>query len=115
VITHYGWRIEIFSMFPNAVDIDLAAGPDVYPIPWFNIGFFIILALVLVTAWITWRSFVENRWKPFLAELALDDRFENATGGAAQVWRWLRANARERRQRWRDWLDTWKPKDKRGP
>jgi len=96
VITHYGWRIEIFSMFPNAVDLDPVDSPDYFPVPWFSIGFLTLLAIALVAAWIAWRNFVVNRWRPFMAELALDDRFENATSGVAQVWRWMKVNIRDR-------------------
>ena len=96
VITHYGWRIEIFSMFPNAVSLQPVDSPDTFPIPWFNIGFFTLLTIALVAAWVAWRNFVENRWRPFMAELALDDRFENAKNGGAQIWRWFKANVQDR-------------------
>ena len=101
VITHYGWRITVFSMFPNAVALERVDSPDYFPVPWFNIGFFTLLAIALVAAWIAWRGFVENRWRPFMAELALDDRFDNAANGIAQVWRWVKANLRDRMGRGR--------------
>jgi len=87
VITHYGWRFEIFSMFPNAVDIDLATGPDETIIPWFTI----ILLLLLAVGWLLlWRA-----WRRFLLRLEIDSRFENASNSAAQVWRWIKASARD--------------------
>ena len=95
VIIHYGWRIEILSMFPNAVGIQPVDSPDYVPVPWFNIAFFTLLAIALISIWIAWRYFVENRWRPFMAELAIDDRFDNAANGIAQVWRWVKANLRD--------------------
>jgi hypothetical protein len=45
VVTHYGWRVPMFSMFPNAVAIRPAQGPDETLIPWFNIAFLTVLAV----------------------------------------------------------------------
>jgi hypothetical protein len=45
VLTSYGWRIPLFSMFPNTVAIREAEGPDERLIPWFNI---IVSTLVVV-------------------------------------------------------------------
>lgn len=51
VVKHYGWRIVILSMYPNAVSIREVAGPDVSPIPWFNIVFLSFLALLIIFIW----------------------------------------------------------------
>lgn len=45
VVTHYGWRIPFFSMFPNAISIRPASGPDEPLTPWMNI--FIVSAIVI--------------------------------------------------------------------
>ena len=42
-VTHYGWRIHILSMFPNAVSIKVVDGPDHVTIPWFNIVTLLLL------------------------------------------------------------------------
>ena len=47
---------------------------------------------LLAWLWWLWRWFYTVRWQPFLAELAIDDRFENASNTDGQVWRWLKAN-----------------------
>lgn len=47
VITSYGWRLQWFSKFPNAVSIRSVEGPDVTLTPWFNI---IVWALFLLGA-----------------------------------------------------------------
>ena len=90
-ITHYGWRIEVLSMFPNAVRIKPVEGPGVTIIPWFNIVFLTLLAVGLFFLWRAWRRLMER--------LALDERFENASNGLAQVWRWQKANREDRRSR----------------
>ena len=47
-ITHYGWRIPLFSAFPNAVSITPVEGPDVTLIPWVNIILLVVLLFVIV-------------------------------------------------------------------
>lgn len=46
-VRHYGWRIEMFSIYPNATSFKKVDGPDVRLIPWFNIVFLSILAFCL--------------------------------------------------------------------
>ena len=84
LVTHYGWRLEIFSMFPNTVEIDTVEGPEVSVIPWFNIVFLLVLGVALIL--------VVRAWRRFLDRLELDERFENASNSVGQVWRWLKAN-----------------------
>jgi len=47
MVTHYGWRIPLWSIYPHATKISVVDGPDVTIIPWFNIVFFILLGTVL--------------------------------------------------------------------
>jgi len=51
VVNHYGWRLTMFSMYPNAISIKEVPGPDHTTIPWFNIAFLSIAALLLLTIW----------------------------------------------------------------
>ena len=51
-IRHYGWRIPVLSMFPNAIDAWPVA-PDYRHIPVFNIA---ILTLLLAGALLAWRA-----------------------------------------------------------
>ena len=46
-ITHYGWRLPIISVYPNAVSITPVDGPDVRLIPWLNIVILSFLAFVI--------------------------------------------------------------------
>lgn len=86
-VTHYGWRNELFSIFPNAVSIREVEGPDVRLIPWANIVILTILAGLVIWAWIIWRQFRERTLDPMLDDAAgtwdnLDDRAEAARGRA---------------------------------
>ena len=51
IVKHYGWRIPIFSTFPNAISISPAEGPDQTVIPWVKI---IVLALLIGFAAYLW-------------------------------------------------------------
>ena len=57
-VSHYGWRIRLFSIFPNATKIKKVDGPNTFLIPWFNIFFLTVLAVIFFSIWRTIR-----RWK----------------------------------------------------
>ncbi|HKL06544.1 MAG TPA: DUF1523 family protein [Roseovarius sp.] len=63
-ITHYGWRNEFLSIFPNAVSIGRVEGPDVRLIPWFNIVVLTVLAAFAWGIWVRWKRFRKNRIEP---------------------------------------------------
>ena len=48
VVRHYGWRIPLFSMFPNATSIRSAEGPDEELFPWFNVVLVTLLVLIVL-------------------------------------------------------------------
>lgn len=96
-VTHYGWRIEIFSMFPNAVEVEQVPGPDHLAVPVFRIVFAFWAAIFVLVLWWLWRRFRDRVWTPFMDKLALDQRFDNASSSLGQLWRWLRANRNDRR------------------
>ncbi|MEX0367267.1 MAG: DUF1523 family protein [Ruegeria sp.] len=96
-VTHYGWRNEFLSIFPNAVSIKPVEGPDARIIPWFNIVFLIIFFAILWAIWVRWRRFRAARIDPMIENV--EDGFY-AAGEAID----------ERRGRFRRWLDSWKSK-----
>lgn len=96
-VTHYGWRNEFLSIFPNAVAIKPVAGPDVRLIPWFNIIVLTLLAALFWAIWVRWRRFREARIDPVIEDVE-DSLY--AAGEAIE----------ERRGRLRRWLDSWKSK-----
>jgi hypothetical protein len=103
-VTHYGWRMPIFSIFPNAVKIAPVEGPDVTLIPWLNIVILAFLAFVILMIRKMWLQFRERMVDPALADVgetfdAAGARVENA-----------RKEARGFFGRIGAWLGTWRAK-----
>lgn len=104
VVTHYGWRNELISIFPNAVGIRAVEGPDVTIIPWFNIFFFAFLLFLAVLIRKMWLQFRERMIDPALAD-------------AGEAWDSVEARAQEARKGARGFfgrigarLNTWRAK-----
>ncbi|WP_371168466.1 DUF1523 family protein [Aliiroseovarius sp. 2305UL8-7] len=97
VITKYGWRNRFFTIFPNAVRVRSVPGPDVSIIPWFNIFFFIFLAVVV--------GFVRALWRQF-RERSIDPAIEDAS----EAWDAVDARAGEAKGRFSRWVDSWRSK-----
>ena len=96
LLTHYGWRIVYFSIFPNAVGVTPIESPDAgKPIPWVNIAILSVFGIIYYSIWTRWRRFRQKRLDPAFEEI--QDNLE-ATGDAIA----------ERRGRFRRWLRTWK-------
>jgi len=97
VMTHYGWRNEYLSAFPNAIAIRPVDGPDVRIIPWFNIFFFgfLIAAIVFIRA--MWMQFRERAIDPLLD--SAEHRYDEASADIA-----------EQKGRLSRWLGTWRKK-----
>jgi hypothetical protein len=104
VVTHYGWRNELISSFPNAVGIRAVEGPDVTIIPWFNIFFFGFLLILAVLIRKMWLQFRERMIDPALADAgeawdSVEARAETARKGARGFFGRIGA-----------WLNTWRAK-----
>lgn len=104
VVTHYGWRNELISIFPNAVGIRAVEGPDVTIIPWFNIFFFAFLLFLVVLLRRMWLQFRERMVDPALAD-------------AGEAWDSVEARAENARKEARGffgrmgaWMNTWRAK-----
>jgi hypothetical protein len=110
IVTHYGWRIEILSMFPNAISIRPAPGPDYSPVPWFNIVFLIFMALLFATIWWFVVKLRRRHVDPMLDDI--QENFVEAMTSAADATEEVRSGLKGLYDRWRRWLDTWRPKDK---
>jgi hypothetical protein len=90
VLTHYGWRSELLSIFPNAVSIRAVEGPDVRIIPWVNIVILTLLAALVFWVWVLWRRFRERRIDPALQSAGeqwdrIDELDDRARG---RFWYW---------------------------
>jgi Protein of unknown function (DUF1523) len=66
VITHYGWRNEYLSIYPNAVAVRAVDSPDVRLIPWLNIFIYIVLGLLLLGFYRLVQRFKRRRIDPLL-------------------------------------------------
>lgn len=84
LMTHYGWRIQLFSMFPNAIGFR-EVDKDYTHIPWFNIVFLTVLfgSIFLLLRWF-WR---------FIQRLRLDERWDVGTKPFANIVAWIKAEA----------------------
>jgi len=103
-VTHYGWRMPIFSIFPNAVKITPVDGPDVRLIPWVNIVILAFLAFVILMIRKMWLQFRERMVDPALADVG--ETFD-AAGERVDA---ARKEARGFFGRIGAWLNTWKAK-----
>jgi hypothetical protein len=95
MVTHYGWRIEFQSIFPNAIAVKQVADPDMTIIPWLNI---IILVLLFAGFWA-----IRVRWLRFW-----DRRIDPIVEGVDEGWDNLADSAREGRGRFSRWLASWR-------
>lgn len=111
VVTHYGWRIELLSMFPNAVGVRRAEGPGEALIPWFNIVFLGSLAALIFVTWRFLRRLRERHLDPVLD--GIEDTISGAVGAADAGADAARGHATGLYERWQRWLDTWRQKHKR--
>ncbi|SOB94075.1 DUF1523 family protein [Rhodobacter maris] len=82
VITHYGWRSEILSIFPNAVAIHAVDDKDVTVIPWFNIVFLTLFVMLVLTVRALWIQFRRRSIDPVLEDVA--DVIEDVTDKAEE-------------------------------
>ncbi|HUS53246.1 MAG TPA: DUF1523 family protein [Thermohalobaculum sp.] len=111
VVTHYGWRIELLSMFPNAVKIRRATGPDETLVPWFNIVFLTALATLILATLNFLRKLRRRHVDPVIDDL--EDRFSSAVDSADAGADAARDHATGLYDRLQRWLDSWRPKHKR--
>ena len=68
-ITHYGWRNELISIYPNAISVKQVAGPDVRFIPWFNIVLLTVLFALFWAIRVRWKRFRARRIDPIYDEM----------------------------------------------
>lgn len=102
VITHYGWRNELFSIFPNAVAIRPIDSPDETIIPWFNIFFFLFAAFLFFLLRRMWLQFRERTIDPVIADAgevwdSVDARADAARASASGFFGRIGA-----------WINTWR-------
>ncbi|SPF79465.1 DUF1523 family protein [Pseudoprimorskyibacter insulae] len=97
VVTHYGWRNEFLTIFPNAIGVKAVDRPDLNIIPWLNIIILTVFFAIVWAIWSRWRRFRRNRIDPVLEDVG--DSFEAAGDSFA-----------EKRGRFSRWIDSWRSK-----
>lgn len=98
VMTHYGWRTEFLSAFPNAVAVRPVDSPDVRLIPWFNIIFLTVLAAFVLWLWRLWDRFKERRIEPIVDDItiAIDHADRQADSLKERFWAWIGRRTRRK-------------------
>jgi hypothetical protein len=101
-VTHYGWRFPFMSIYPNAVNMAVVAGPDARIIPWVNIVVLTALLFVFVMLRRMWAQFRERTIDPAMAEVgetwdAVDARADQARATAGGFFGRVAA-----------WFNTWR-------
>ena len=93
MIRSYGWRVEFFTIYPNALALREVEGPEAdIGLPWFNIIFLTSFALIVGALHVRWRRFKARRLDP-VGEV-IEDRMD-MTGEA------ISRNVRGMRRWWR--------------
>jgi len=100
VMTHYGWRNRLLTIYPNAIGIRAIEGPDVRIIPWVNIIFFTFVLIAFLFIRSAWRQFRERSIDPVLEDMG--EATEAAQDRASGVWARLTG-----------WLATWRGKPRK--
>jgi len=105
-VKHYGWRIKLFSLYPNAISIGKpVAGPNARIIPWFNIIFLTVFFGFLFFLWWTWRGFRKKRIDPVTEKIgagvdAAVDKVGDTVEGATSGMRNSESGLRKFMRRW---------------
>jgi len=87
VVRHYGWRIPMMDMFPNALSMRAAEGPEESLFPWFNV---IFLSVLVITILLIRRILIilRRRHVDPVVE-AIDDEIDETAGWWRRQWRGL--------------------------
>ncbi len=57
-VRHYGWRIKMLSIYPNALSVKQVSGPDAGSLNWVRI---IAAVLLVIAGLVVWRLWVWTR------------------------------------------------------
>ncbi len=95
-VRHYGWRIRMFSIFPNATSMKRVDGPNASVFPFFNIVFIGLLLLLWFTLW---RAV--SRWKAKRIDPTLDKVGDSIGDAAREVGDTVEEGSAKARGFWR--------------
>jgi len=96
VITHYGWRNEFFTIFPNAIALRATDDPEALRIPWTSLVILVLLAGLVLWVRALLRRFFRRAVQPVLADVEeavdrVDARADAARARARGLWGRFRA------------------------
>ena len=69
-VSHYGWRVKLLSMFPNAYRVKRVESPDALLIPWFNIAFLSLITVLWLSAYLSLKKFKAKRVDPITDKIS---------------------------------------------
>ena len=84
VVTHYGWRFPLLSIYPNAVAVRAASGPDEQIIPYVNIVVLVFLLFIVIMLRRMWAQFWERTVEP--AAAGVEEAWDGVEARAGGVW-----------------------------
>ena len=83
MVTHYGWRNEWFTIFPNAIALKEVDSPDATVVPWVNITILVVLLLLLLTIRAIFLQFKQRSIDPVIDDIGESwDEFEESADAA---------------------------------
>ncbi|WBU61756.1 DUF1523 family protein [Paracoccus albus] len=112
-VTGYGWRIPMFSIYPNAISMRPVDGPNVSPLNWPAMLILIVLGALLFLLWRMWNQFRQRTIDPAAKRVgAAVDNVDARTDAAMDR---VGQEFSEAREGFTGWLDTWrgKPRDRK--
>ena len=92
IIKHYGWRNEFLSIYPNAVRVTPATGPDqALGFAWLNAVILALAAMVWYAVWVRWRRFRGAYIDPRLETVrdGWEEAQDNARANGGRIRRWF--------------------------
>ncbi len=104
-VRHYGWRIEMFSLYPNAVSMKVVDGPKTRLFPLFNIVLLSLLALFILFIWLKVRGWKRKNVDPITDKIGeeLDEIGDTVSGHAKKA----QAEINESRSGFRKFMRRW--------
>ncbi len=82
LVTRYGIRSELFSIYPNVLKLKPVASPDVRVIPWASIIILVVLAAIFWAVRVRWIRFRAKKLDPVFDEVgdSLDEGRSKVSG-----------------------------------
>lgn len=95
LVKHYGWRIPILSVFPNAITLRPAPSVDEKPTNWVSIAILTVLTAFFWAIYVRWLRFRRRRIDPLVESVedglyTMGDEIGDRTG---KLRRWFKGRS----------------------